>query len=180
MITVQPSSSVPPEQVHGLSMHPKVRAVLARGLDEEWTPKDVAELLGMSLRTAQCLFGTGQIHCGRYQGQPGVKTLHRCIGMSVLLYIIDHTDELNQADAVAVLKKLLPLLTDAVLEGVAGACKALISKRSGVLVVVKAKDEGGMMKDENRKPPARPKNVIGFEPHTEFSFVQELTPAASA
>lgn len=181
MITVQPSHAAPAQQVHGLSMHPKVRAILEKGLAHEWTTKDVSELLGFSERSARHLFESPMLRITRYPAKSENGTTRCCTGLSLLLYLLEHSEEITEADAQPILKKVLPLLTDQILEGVIGACRAIIAKRSGMLVVVK-NDECGMTNGECRKPEARPrpKNVIGMAEHHEFSFVQELTPAASA
>lgn len=184
MITVQPSHAAPAQQVHGLSMHPKVRAILDKGLTHEWTSKEVEELLGLSLRACQYLFSSGLLRITRYPAKSENGTTRCCTGLSLLLYLLEHSEEITEADAQPILKKVLPLLTDQILEGVIGACRAIIGKRSGMLVVVKTEDkETGRRADGEAKPPHARRvrsNVIGMAEHHEFSFVQELTPAASA
>jgi hypothetical protein len=181
-ITVQPSHAAPAQQVHGLSMHPKVRAILEKGLAHEWTTKDVSDLLGFSERSARHLFESPMLRITRYPAKSENGTTRCCTGLSLLLYLLEHSEEITEADAQPILKKVLPLLTDQILEGVIGACRAIIAKRGGMLVVVKAEDKGtGRLGDgETARAKPRPKNVIGMTDHNEFSFVQELTPAASA
>lgn len=183
MITVQPSHTAPAQQVHGLSMHPKVRAILDKGLAHEWTTKDVSDLLGFSERSARHLFNSTMLRITRYPAKNESNTVQSCTGLSLLLYLLEHSEEITEADAQPILKKVLPLLTDQILEGVIGACRAIIAKRGGMLVVVKGEDKEtrrqGDKESQAARPP-RPKNVIGMAEHHEFSFVQELTPAASA
>lgn len=137
-IKIQTASKAPAAQVHGNSMLPKVRAVLDRGLGTEWSSGDVQELLGMSERSALYLFENGLLHTSRYPTKEGpYKAIRRTSGLSLLIYILNHSDEITEADAQPIIKKVLPLLTDQILEGVIGACRSLISKRSGVLVAVK-------------------------------------------
>lgn len=180
-LTVQPSHAAPPQQVHGNSMHPKVRRVLERGLAHEWTTKEVEELLKLSPRSCQYLFECGLLAVTRYPAKNENGTKRTCTGLSLLIYLLKYSDEITEADALPAMKKLLPMLTDTMLEGVIGAAREIIRKRQTVLVVVKQAESGERMA-ESRKPEAggKPKNVIGFEPHGEFSFVEELTPAAGA
>ena len=118
-------------------MHPKVRAVLDRGLSHEWTVSEVQALLGMSLRSTQYLFDSDMLRISMYpaRGEKGITRF--TTGLSLLLYLLEHSDEITEADAQPIIKKVLPLLTNQILEGVAGACKALINARSGLLVAVK-------------------------------------------
>ena len=141
MISALPAHRVPAEQVHGNSMHPKVRAVLDRGLGKEWNYKELAELLGISTRAAQYLMNTGHLRVSGHPTKETGRSLRRSSGLSVLLYLITHSEEITEADAQPILKKVLPLCTDQILEGVIAACRALISKRSGMLVVVKPAQE---------------------------------------
>lgn len=155
MITAQPSHRAPAQQVHGNSMHPKVRAVLDRGLGAEWTSGDVQELLGFSERSTLYLFENGLLHTSRYPTrETPYKAVRRTTGLSLLLYILTYSDEITEADVQPIIKKVLPLLTDHILEGVIGACKALIHSRSGMLVAVKPAPE---TPQQEPKPAARPK-----------------------
>jgi len=137
MITAQPAHRVPAPMVHGNSMLPKMRAVLDRGLHAEWTSKDLVELLGISERGAQYLMNGPHLKGYTHPTRESDVAVRRASGLSVLLYILKHSDEITEADVLPVMKKMLPLLTDQILEGVMGACRAIISKRSGLLVAVK-------------------------------------------
>lgn len=137
MITAQPSHRAPAKQVHGNSMQPKVRAVLDRGLNHEWTSKEVKDLLNVDVRSAQQLMNGSHLRSFAHPTKRTEKAMRRVTGLSLLLYLIKYSDEITEADAQPIIKKVLPLLTNQILEGVIGACKALINSRSGLLVVVK-------------------------------------------
>lgn len=172
MITAQPANRAPAQQVHGNSMHPKVRAVLDRGLGTEWTSADVQELLGLSERSAHYLFENGLLHTSRYPTKETTyKAVRRTTGLSLLLYLLEYSDEITEADVQPIIKKVLPLLTNQILEGVAGACKALINARSGLLVAVKPAATETPEQAEKRTP--RPK----ADP---YAGMAELFPADDA
>ncbi|WP_395735140.1 hypothetical protein [Prosthecobacter sp.] len=155
MITAQPSHRAPAQQVHGNSMHPKVRAVLDRGLGAEWTLGEVEELLGVSRRSAQYLFDSHLLAITRYPAKAASgRTIRSTLGLSLLVYLIKYSDEFTEADAQPIIKKVLPLLTNQILEGIIGACKALINARSSLLVAVKPAPE---KPQQEPKPAARPK-----------------------
>lgn len=137
MITVQPSHRAPANQVHGNSMHPKVRAVLDRGLNHEWSSKEVKDLLNVDVRSAQQLMNGTHLRSFAHPTKRTEKAIRRVTGLSLLLYLIKYSDEISEADAQPIIKKVLPLLTNQILEGVMGACKALIHSRSSLMVVVK-------------------------------------------
>lgn len=153
-ITVQPASRAPAQQVHGNSMHPKVRAVLDRGLGAEWTPAEVQGLLKLSMRSAQNLFDSPLLRTSAYPAKNECNTRRYTSGLSLLLYLLAHSDEITEADAQPIIKKVLPLLTNQILEGVMGACKALIHKRSGLLVAVKQEEAPAAAKPAPKAAPA--------------------------
>ena len=174
MLTAQPAHRAPATQVHGNSMHPKVRAVLERGLGSEWNSAEVQELLGLSERATQYLFSMGALHITRYPSKNTAKTVRRTTGLSLLLYLV----KITEADAQPIVKKVLPLLTDQLLEGVAGACKALISARSGVLVAVKPAAESAPAEESAPGTAAQPRTP---RPRPDpYAGMAELFPAASA
>lgn len=137
MITAQPSHRAPAQQVHGNSMQPKVRAVLERGLDYEWSSKEVKDLLRIDVRSAQQLMNGPHLRSFAHPTKMSDKAVRRVTGLGLLLYLIKYSDEITEADAQPIIKKVLPLLTNQILEGVMGACKALIHSRSSLLVIVK-------------------------------------------
>ena len=173
MITAQSSHSAPAKQVHGNSMHRKVRAVLDRGLDHEWSSKEVSDLLGMELRSAQQLMSSVHLKCFAHPTKNTERGVRRTTGLSLLIYLIRHSDEMTEADALPALKKLLPLLTDIMLEGVIGAARAIIQKRQRVLVVVKEADPQAAALPQTAPTKAASKAPATAMP--EFSFVDELT-----
>lgn len=177
-LTIQPARTAPVDQVHGLSMHPKIRTVLDKGLAHEYDFKEFAALTGLSERSAHNLFERGEfIRVTRYPAKSVNGCKRRVTGLSVLLYLLEHSDEITAADARPIIKKVLPLMTDALLERVISAAQALIRERAGLPVIVKA-DEHPAAAGVSTPPPKRPTNVIAMTP--EFSFVADLTPAASA
>lgn len=138
MLTVASSHRAPAHAVHGNSMHAKIREVLDKGLHHEWDAKSFATLTGLSERSALYIFERGEfLNVSRYPAKSLNGCLRRASGLSVLLYLVNHSDEITAEDVLPALKKMLPLLTDAVLEGVSAACKALIARRSGMPVIVK-------------------------------------------
>jgi len=172
--TVQPSHRAPAEQVHGNSLHPKVQAVLTRGLMQEWDYKSIAALLEISERSSHNLMESGLLNVSRYPAKSLNGCTRRASGLSLLLYLLTHSDEITAEDAQPILKKVLPLLTDSILEGVIAACRALINKRSGVLVVVKPASappqDGGTAA---RRPPGKAKSLT-------YGDMPDLFPATHA
>jgi len=162
MISVQPSHRAPAQQVHGNSMHPKVRAVLERGLGTEWTSADVQDLLGLSDRAAHYLFSSGMLHITRYPSKNTAKTIRRTTGLSLLFYLIQNSDEITEEDALTIIKKVLPLLTNQILEGVMGACKALINARSSMLVAVKPAAENPKQAEASTPRPTKADPYAGM------------------
>ena len=174
MITAMPSHAAPADQVHGNSMHGKVRAVLDRGLDAEWSSKEVAGLLGLDLRGAQYLMCNPELLKSFGHPTKSERSLRRTTGLSLLIYILKHSDEITAEDALPITKKVLPLLTDAHLEGVVAAAKAIIQKRRTVIVAVKPAAAAA--------PTAAPQKQASTAPaelHTEFPFVADLTAPAT-
>lgn len=160
-------------------MHPKVRAVLDKGLHHEWTSKDVAELLGIGLRTAQNLFQSEHLRTSDYPTNPNTDGgMRRASGLSLLLYILKHAEELQEADVIAALKKALPLLTDSMLEGVIGAAKAIIQARQGMLVVLKEPSFAKASEAQGRRSAVNSQRSSSDQP--ELSFVADLTAADAA
>lgn len=174
MISVQPSHRAPAQQVHGNSMHPKVRAVLERGLGTEWTSADVQDLLGLSDRAAHYLFSSGMLHITRYPSKNTTKTIRRTTGLSLLFYLIQNSDEITEDDAQPIIKKVLPLLTNQILEGVVGACKALISARSSLLMAVKPNEAPAAAKPA---PTPAPKSAAAAASNAPLMQQAELFPA---
>ena len=179
MLTAQPAHRAPATQVHGNSMHPKVRAVLERGLGSEWNSAEVQELLGLSERATQYLFSMGALHITRYPSKNTAKTVRRTTGLSLLLYLVKNSDEITEADAQPIVKKVLPLLTNQILEGVAGACKALISARSGVLVAVKPAAESAPTEESAPGTATQPPRTPRPRPDP-YAGMAELFPAHEA
>ena len=181
-LTIQPAKDAPAHAVHGLSMHPKIREVLDKGLGHEYDFKEFSALTGLSERSAHNLFERGEyIKVSRYPAKSLNGCKRRVSGLSVLCYLIEHSDEITEADTRPILKKVLPLMTDGMLERVITAAQALIRERAGLPVIVKT--EGEERRAESGEPKAskaaqRPANVIAM--HPEFSFAADLTPAASA
>jgi|GEM_PF-3379301 len=175
--TVQPSHRAPAEQVHGNSLHPKVQAVLVKGLMQEWDYKSIAALLEISERSSHNLMESGLLNVSRYPAKSLNGCTRRASGLSLLLYLLTHSDEITAEDAQPILKKVLPLLTDSILEGVIAACRSLIIKRSGVLVVVvKPASIGAPPQDGGtaaRRPP-------GKAPALKYGDMPDLFPATHA
>lgn len=175
MITAQPSHRAPAQQVHGNSMHPKVRAVLERGLDYEWSSKEVKDLLRIDVRSAQQLMNGPHLRSFAHPTKLTEKAVRRVTGLSLLLYLLKHSDEITEADAQPIIKKVLPLLSNQILEGISGACRALINARSSMLVAVKHAEggmpnaEGGTPKPQTPRPKADP-----------YAGMAELFPAHEA
>lgn len=166
--SIQPAKHAPAEQVHGLSMHPKVRAALAKGAHHEWNAKDIAELLGVGMRTAQYMLEQGHIKSTGYQGRGTHQKKHRrALTLSVVNYLLEHAEEITAADGLPIIKTLLPLLPDAVLQGIIAASQALINRRASLPVVVKT--EAVAAPATARAPLAA--NVLPFQ---EFAFVSQL------
>lgn len=162
MVTIQPAHKAPANTVHGNSMQAKFRAVLERGLSAEWTSHELRDLLGISERSAQELLSGPLLKSYAHPTKGSEQGRRRASGLAVLLYLTRFSDEITAEDVLPALKKMLPLLTDAVLEGVISACKALISKRSGMPVIVKT------------EPRKQPQSAPAATDH-EFPFMRELT-----
>lgn len=167
---VTASKDAPHGQVHGLTMHPKVRAVIARGLDHEWNAHELAELLGVRVRSMQIALEKGTIKTSRYPSANGTRFHRRALGVSVLMYLLDHSDEITAADVLPIIKHALPLLNDDRVRQIIAAGEALLKAREDLPVVVKSAEPEPV-------PAKRAANVIAA--HAEFSFVAHLT-AASA
>jgi AraC-like DNA-binding protein len=179
MLTIRPAKDAPAHAVHGLSMQPKIRAVLDKGLEHEYDFKEFAQLTGLSERSVHNLFERGQyIKVSRYPAKSVNGCKRRVSGLSVLCYLIEHSDEITEADTRPIMKKVLPLMTDALLERVINAAQALIRERAGLPVIVKAEEPSPAAAGVSTPTSKRPANVIAM--HPEFSFTSALTSAAAS
>lgn len=139
-MTIQPAAQTPPDRVHGLSHHPIIKALLARGLNHLWTHKELAEVLGLGDRTVQYMAETAQIPAMAFQGRgrkPGAnRKARRFSTTDCILYLLGtYEGAMDTATVVNILAPLLTQLPDSVLTEVEAACQKIRRRRAGQLVI---------------------------------------------
>lgn len=152
-LTIQPARVAPADQVHGLSHHPTVQAILRKGADHLWTVEEVAELFGLAVRSVHQAWQAGLMTTTSYPTRTGGKcTRRRCTSASLLIYFLSHSAEVPQGDVLQSLALIVTQLTDAQLEQVEAACRTLRERRQNrpVLVIGGGTDQPAAM-------PSRPR-----------------------
>lgn len=142
-VTIQPAGKVPPDQVHGLSHHPMIQAVLAKGMDHRWTHKEVAEVIGTSDRSVQNAAEGGQVPHMAFNMQAGKnqkgvnRRARRFAALDIILWLLRSYEgpPVSPQEAVGILAALLNQLSDAVLLQVEEACSKIRRRRTGKLVI---------------------------------------------
>lgn len=135
-MTVQPAKSVPPEATHPLSWHPKVRAVLEAGLDKEWTTKEVAALLGLTVRATQLLFSGGFIKAHSFPTTEGAAHGRAC-GAALLTYLLERLGpSLHEHELLRALAALLPRMSDTALLMISDAVGRVMRRREHQPVII--------------------------------------------
>lgn len=136
-MTVQPAKSVPPEAAHPLSFHPKVRAVLEAGLDKEWTTKEVASLLGLTVRATQMLFAAGYIKAHSFPTTTEGAAHGRVYGAQLLTYLLERLGPcLHELDLLRALAPLLPQISDTGLLMIQDAVGRVMRRREHQPVII--------------------------------------------
>lgn len=135
-MTVQPAKSVPPADAHPLSFHPKVRAVLEAGLEKEWTTKEVASLLGLTVRATQMLFAAGFIKAHSFPTTEGAAH-GRVYGAALLTYLLERLGPaLHELDLLRALAPLLPQISDTGLLMIQDAAGRVMRRREHQPVII--------------------------------------------
>ena len=131
-VHIQPATAHNRQDTHFLSHHPSVRKVLKAGADKLWCPQEIADIIQVDVRVAQCLLERGTIAstCSPGRGK-GLKKRRRCTSASLLLYILSNSQEVPEAEIIASLGLICAQLPDRHLQALSDHCLATIKRRQG-------------------------------------------------
>lgn len=140
--TIQPAKSAKPAEHHGLSYHPQIRAVLKRGAEHLWNVKDLMELLQLTERPVQDMLASGIFTTSSFPTKKAAKNPRRKTTTgSLLLYLLQHSSEVPQADIIASLAIILEQLPDSVLHHLVTHVQQKLARRASRPVIVLREQE---------------------------------------
>lgn len=132
--TIMPQRHAAPDAIHPLSHHPVVRRLIEAGPDKEWSSGEVAGLLGLSERAVQLLAADGRVGFTTYptraaHGRKPGRLIRRFTTHSLLVYVLQYSTEVSEADVLAAWGMIVQRLPLGVLERLQTALAQGIERR---------------------------------------------------